>query len=86
MTKTNLEAWIPDPEKEKGRHAREKQELGRKWVRVGTLLAIAVALVIFCLVFVSWITLVFGWHVPVILVLIASKIILIVAGVKSIED
>lgn len=86
MAKVNLEAWAPYPETDKDRHAREKKELGRKWVRAGTLLATAIALVVFCLVFVSWITLVFGWHVPVILVLIVSKVILIVAGVKSIED
>lgn len=86
MAKTKLEAWVPYPETDKDRRVREKQELGKKWVRAGTLLATAVALVIFCLALVSWITFVFGWHVPVILVLIVSKLILIVAGVKSIED
>ncbi|WP_434052949.1 MAG: hypothetical protein RDA78_27585 [Roseibium sp.] len=86
MAKTKLEAWVPYPETDKDRRVREKQELGKKWIRAGTLLATAIALVIFCLALVSWITFVFGWHVPVILVLIISKLILIVAGVKSIED
>ncbi|WP_421981939.1 hypothetical protein [Roseibium sp.] len=86
MAKTKLEAWAPFPETAADRHKREKQELGKKWIRAGTLLVTAIALVIFCLLFVSWITFIFGWHVPVILVLIVSKIILIVAGVKSIED
>ncbi|WP_306140621.1 hypothetical protein [Roseibium sp. MMSF_3412] len=86
MAKANFEAWAPYPETDKDRHAKKKQELGKKWIRAGTLLATATALVIFCLAFVSWITFMFGWHVPVILVLIVSKVILIVAGVKSIED
>ncbi|MEO0976433.1 MAG: hypothetical protein AAFY24_04210 [Pseudomonadota bacterium] len=86
MAKANPEAWAPYLDTDNDRRARAKEERGKKWVRAGTLLVTAIALMIFCLAFVSWITFVFGWHVPVILVLIASKIILIVAGIKSIED
>ncbi|MEM8700379.1 MAG: hypothetical protein AAGF82_01040 [Pseudomonadota bacterium] len=86
MTKTRLEAWAPYPQSDKHRRAREKEQIGKEWTQAGTLVVTAIALMIFCLAFVSWITFLFGWHVPVILVLIVSKVILIVAGVKSIED
>ena len=86
MTKARLEAWAPYPQSDKHRRAKEKEQIGKEWTRVGTLVVPAIGLMIFCLLAVSWITFLFGWHVPVILVLIVSKVILIVAGVKRIED
>ena len=53
MTKTRLEAWAPYPQSDKHRRAREKEQIGKEWTRAGTLVVTAIALMIFCLAFVS---------------------------------